>query len=70
LLYVAQDTLMSVAAVNGQAPAASSVPTRLFHLPSAEYVVADDGKRFLVAEPISEAHPTIRLLLSWSPAAR
>ena len=53
---LAKDDLMSVAIASGQVSAASQ-PTRLFHLPSPEYAVADHGKRFLIAEPISQEHP-------------
>jgi len=67
-LYAAEDNLMSVEIA--RSTAAASTPARLFRLPSRAYAVADNGRRFLVAEPFAEEHSTIRLLLNWPPSAR
>jgi len=72
LFYMSRDgKLMSVPVKPGQ-PAEFGVPTALFQTPltsplliSAEYVVAGNGQRFLLAVPVGTTTTSITVALDW-----
>jgi Tol biopolymer transport system component len=73
LFYMSRDgKLMSVPVKPGPAPE-FGVPTALFQTPlnsplliSAEYVVADNGRRFLLAVPAGTTTTSITVVLDWT----
>jgi dipeptidyl aminopeptidase/acylaminoacyl peptidase len=76
LYYVAPDGKMMVAEVKGGATLETSAPKELFPTPLRpspvidQYAVLDDGRRFLIAEPLIEPPKPITVILNWTAALK
>jgi Tol biopolymer transport system component len=76
LYYMAPDGKMMVVEVEGGATLETSEPKELFSTPlrpaavSDQYAVLDDGRRFLIAEPLIEPPKPITVILNWTAALK